>query len=539
MFRPFFLRKPTPPVLVLAYDLLPTELWDEIFRHLRWDEDLLQTAKVCKIFNILCLSLFFARYKVPSLDSQELCVDSAVPPALQLSCTPLRSQRLVCQFNHPVGVQRGLAALRNIIGRSNTLRHVDLTFSQDLRDAHERDVSVPGALRSPWRMHLEFWSALSAMALKAPAGRVEIMSQGRFFEGRAADVAGWNRFTRPAASNRSSLFRKRRTTPQPWPIGAPFGYTGRVDLYHIYSVSMHSLSDPNPDSTKAYNTLFVFNAHLVETLYLNTSQLPATLLSDVLPMLDLPALTNVIVPSGVQPASMTEFLLRHPKLEVFEHADYYNRGLQQDSDGGGVLTPTTHPIVHPGLLELKAQGIAGIQRALTALGSSPSLSTLSLTLYPNKSDRERLAELSLGLRVIAERPTDSPPISLALKVMDVDPSSLQIVRRRIPSASFFSLDDEASAIIRSLHCVHEVKITSASRETTTAMLPWLALFPALGKVTFDVAEDEFFERLGPLPDPTAKQEAYDTLRMLVEGMLQGVEVEVWLGCSFGYNDMSP
>ncbi|KAJ7614987.1 hypothetical protein FB45DRAFT_1035782 [Roridomyces roridus] len=315
MFRPLF-RKPPPPhppvALVLAHDLFPAELWDEIFRHLMRDEDLLQTAKVCKLFKVLCLSLFLARHKVPSLDSLELRVDSTILPALQLSDTPLRSQRLVCQFN-TVGVQRGLAALRDIIERSDTLRRVDVTFSRHLWDAHERDVWVPEASRSRWRMHHEFWSALSAMALKAPAGRVEVMWYGKFFEGRAADVAGWNRCSRPAASNKMSLFRKRRTTqmtPQPSPIGAPFGYPGRLEFYQIYSVSMHSLSDPNPDSTKAYNTLFVFNAYLVKTLYLNTSHLPA----DVLPMLDLPALTEVHVPTGIEPESMTDFLLRHPRI---------------------------------------------------------------------------------------------------------------------------------------------------------------------------------------------------------------------------------
>ncbi|KAJ7614968.1 hypothetical protein FB45DRAFT_1064582 [Roridomyces roridus] len=216
MFRPFLFRKPPPPrppvALVLAHDLLPTELWDKIFRHLGWDEDFLQMAKVCKLFNILCISLFLARYKVPSLDSPELRVDSTILPALQLSDTPLRSQCLVCQFNYPVGVQRGLAALRDIIERSDTLRRVDVTFSQNLWDAHERDVWVPEALRSPWRMHHEFWSALSAMALKSPVGRVEIMWEDRFFEGRAADVAGWNRFSRRAAWNKMSFFRKRRTT---------------------------------------------------------------------------------------------------------------------------------------------------------------------------------------------------------------------------------------------------------------------------------------------------------------------------------------
>ncbi|KAJ7614996.1 hypothetical protein FB45DRAFT_873852 [Roridomyces roridus] len=350
---------------------------------------------------------------------------------------------------------------------------------------------------------------------QSTCGRVEIMSQGRFFEGRAAEVAGWNRFTRPAASNKMSLFRKRRTTqmtPQPGPVGAPFGYTG-VDLHHIYSVSMYSLSDPNPDSTKAYNTLFVFNGDLVETLDLTTSHLPATLLSDVLPMLDLPALTHVIVPSGVEPASMTDFLLHHPKLEVFEleHADCYMPSLPHDSD------------------------IARIVRALTTLGSSPSLSTLSLTIYPHKSDRERLAELSPGLNAIAQRPMDSPPIFLALKIMDVDHSSPHITIRRIPSASFFALDDEASAITRSLHCIHEAKIISSSRETATATLTWLALFPALRKVTLHV----YLEMLEPIPDAAAKREAYDALRRLAEGMLRGVEVEVRLGCSFGYNDMSP
>ncbi|KAJ7614969.1 hypothetical protein FB45DRAFT_1035765 [Roridomyces roridus] len=284
---------------------------------------------------------------------------------------------------------------------------------------------------------------------------------------------------------------------------------------------MYSLSDPNTDSVNAYTTLFVFDAGHVDTLYLNTSHLPATLLSDVLPMLDFRFLTHVAVPAGIEPAFMTDFLLRHSRLRVFEHAEYY----------GGQPTLTTHPIVHPRLLELKAQGIAGIERALTALGSSPSLSTLSFTICPNKHDSERLADLSPGLRVIAQRPMDTPPILLALKVMDIDHSSPHIIIMvpRIPNASFFSLgDDEASAIIRSLHCVHEVKITSASRETASAMLPWLALFPALRKVAFDVYEDECLERFGPLPGASAKQEAHDGLRRLAEGMLEGVVVEVGL-----------
>ncbi|KAJ7614967.1 hypothetical protein FB45DRAFT_936539 [Roridomyces roridus] len=169
------------------------------------------------------------------------------------------------------------------------------------------------------------------------------MSEGRFFQGRAADVAGWNTFCRPAGSNKRSFFRKRPTTPmapQQRPVGAPNGSTGPLDLSRIYSVSLHTLSDPNPDSANAYTTLFVFNADLVDTLYLNTSHLPTTLLSDVLPMLDFPFLTHVVVPAGIEPASMTDFLLRHSRLQVFEHAEYY----------GGQPTLTTHPIAHPGLL---------------------------------------------------------------------------------------------------------------------------------------------------------------------------------------------
>ncbi|KAJ7614927.1 hypothetical protein FB45DRAFT_936442 [Roridomyces roridus] len=526
-------RQKVPAANLLAQDLLPVELWDEIFSLVIDDDDLLRAARVCKVFNIICIHLHLARHQIPSLaeSHSQLQVKSAALPALLLSGTALRADRLGCHFDTDLGIQRGLAALRHIISRSDTLGRVDLAFDGDLSTAYERDTSVPEPLRSQWRILHEFCGALSAMALKVPAGKVVVILRGALYGGHAVDVAGWNWYKKPQPPvpplmQRISLRKQniRAETPPPrlpctvppYPSELRLHYVQNdsvsMHVYNINSVSMHSPSE---------FTLFVFNGNTIDTLDLSASPISARLLSSLLRTLEFPALATLVVSDGIAPDDWTAFLLRHPALKKFQYV--------LDHDTAPLALEAIQPIVHPGLRELHADGISNIERAMAALGSSPSLSVLHFTIYPSAA--ERLRTLSPVLRLIAQWPADLLPVNLALEIRDGNliPHHVGGWRgARLAAEHCFFIDDEATAIARSLYCVHGVTITCWTGGMGRAALTWLALLPALRRADFALYLEELPRGRDDGSHAMVWQNEYEKFKHTAMAALPGVQIEVHL-----------
>ncbi|KAJ7614925.1 hypothetical protein FB45DRAFT_1064553 [Roridomyces roridus] len=515
-FTPSVSRRRVSTAPRAGQDLLPIELWDEIFSLLT-DEDLLRAARVSKPFNILCIRVHVARHKLPSVAESQasLQVKSAALPALQLSCTTLGAERLFCHFDTDLGIQRGLEALATIIGRSGTLRRVDLKFNVILCCLHERDTSVPQPLRSRWRIMHKFCGALSAMALKAPAGKVVVIARSYLYEGHAVDVAGWNWHSKPLPPKLPLLPRRlfRRNTrlePSPrLPCMVPRRST-TLPWDHVYdteSVSMHSSLDPQ-------FTLFVFNDDAIEILDLRHSPISSSLLFASLRTLEFPALVTLIIPDGIVSHDWAAFLLRHPALRSFAY-------MLEDNNTASPAPGTIHcqPIAHPGLREITAWGISNIERAMTVLGSSPSLSVLRFAIYPSAA--ECLRDLIPTLGIIAQLPA---PVSFTLEIKDDDMShSLGGHRGRgsgLSAEHCLLVDDEVSASTRALHCIDRVTIRCSAGDMARAALKWLALLPALRLVEFDLYLEGWPQGKD---DGLAWRDACEEFRRTAVGALHGVE----------------
>ncbi|KAJ7614924.1 hypothetical protein FB45DRAFT_1064552 [Roridomyces roridus] len=498
------LRPPPTKTPSLAQDLHPVEIWNAIFSHLPDHQSLLRTARVCRAFNVLCVDLYLAQNNIASLSrSLSLELYSGMLPVVRLSCIPtLPMERIACSFAC-VGVQRSLSTMRDVIRKSPALLRVDLTFRHDLLKTYELDTWV----RSDWRMLRELYRVLAAMADRSP-GEVVVFAGNTVYVGCAGDVGEWKlggqtRQTRPVLRARNILqrlvLRKRRivedeATTLPRTNGT---YPGHLQLFHIFSVTVNSLPG---------HTLMVFDSSTIDTLYLNSTPIYTSLLSALLPLLDLPALHQLSVPDGLIPEALSSFLIRHPTLRSFRHE---SRG-RSESSGPLIESPPT--MEHPGLHELIAHGIPNITRALNALGRSPNLHIFEFILYP--SVNENLSTLSMVLRIIGElRPADRKlPTHLSLKIKN--PPSPDI-----SADQFFQHSTDSTATTRALNSVQIVTITCWSQDMAHASLPWLALLPALQKA-------RFWLHLEDGRAPPQFRATYEEFREPAMRALPGVEVQV-------------
>ncbi|KAJ7493614.1 hypothetical protein FB451DRAFT_1214917 [Mycena latifolia] len=444
--------------------ILPLEIWDIIFYDVA-DMDLLRAAVVCRAFNGLCISIYLARY-YSYAQPIRLSASSHIISALQLSCDTPHITQLVCRLWRS-RLRHNLVSLRELIQRSNALREIRLTFSRDLFYTPNFPQGSPYSRRDLLRA---FCAMLSTMASKVP-GPVVVIADGSWqsyatlFTCRAKDIADWRldlfQFN-PGRGLLGVLQRIRRKDRPPTvrrPVRLHTGKTSKEQpLTKIHAVSIMTVrNDPGP--FRCY-TLVVFNTSSITSLSLHTRpHIPAEQWTAMLPHLTFPALWELALKTdGIEPIILREFLLRHTALKAF----LYPHSLQKGESMHPYLLSS--PIAHPGLTHIDASGVDNINRAMESLHPSPLLVDL-------RWSADDLVGMEPALRLLSQRSKEAKLSLLIYTQRSADPPLM---------------DAEAVEIARTLHCIPTINITCWSTRMALKTLPWLAAFPALRLVTFQL-----------------------------------------------------
>ncbi|KAJ7493655.1 hypothetical protein FB451DRAFT_1490905 [Mycena latifolia] len=453
--------------------IVPLEVWDIVFHELA-DTDLLRAAVVCRAFNTLCISIHLGRYNnsAVSLASGKLSTFSHIIPRLQLSYRPEITQ-LVCHF-WSAGVYQNLVSLRDLIKRSNTLREIILTFSGDLFNAHRFAQRTPYSQLDVLRL---FCTMLSTMASKAP-GPVIVAFPDGLFTCRAKDITSWrldllqfNSGMRPHVLI-ERMGRAFRSTPPAFSWTTIRLHNGKTSrgraLTKIHSVNVLSVQHDNgPGPFRSYS-IIIFNISYITSISLyRCDDIPPEQWTAILPNLTLPALQEFIVATdGIEPTILGEFLVRHEKLEKFDYCPW-------PPNGGTAFSPIGLPIAHPSLANIVTSGVENTNRVMECLHRSPLLDSLKIGFVGG--DTTSIAGLNSTFRLISQRPHNAHiRLELILFAEDSDGTDA-----RTPF-----MDDEAVDIVRTLHCIWSVELTSRTAGAGLRTLPWVALLPSLRRAAF-------------------------------------------------------
>ncbi|KAJ7236587.1 hypothetical protein B0H12DRAFT_1327254 [Mycena haematopus] len=451
----------------ISGEILPAELWDLVLQHLDQPlRSLLTLATVCQSFNRLCIQRYLLCNGVPadSLAAGNIEINAAHLPALLVSCYTPPIQRLSCTEFADIG---SLKLTKRIVEKSLSLREVSLAFPRDLLggppDVHgERQL---GAL----------CDLIHSMCLKIADGPVILMSGGLFFRCTARDIPHWQLYEvpnevskgfwrRPAGIPAYAIVRDR--SEQPLKIN-PIPSLSSISIRCFWFQSC---------------ALIVVNPECAHSLYLGTvgpllaeHSIPGPELSQILPLLTLPALRNVhLHTTTVDPTVLADFLLRHPSVTSLAYEPP-----ETDLRPPVFLSP---PIAHPALARIHVSDPIHILAVLDSAGASPALADISLPyIRGDLRVHASAAALAAALRRIALHPRQTT-LTLALG-----------------SLSRRALDPAECAAAESLQCVVRVVVECASIGDARAVLPWLTRLPVVGRVEFRVGRGVF--RWGSARDP--------------------------------------
>ncbi|KAJ7609230.1 hypothetical protein DFH06DRAFT_1247653, partial [Mycena polygramma] len=176
----------------------------------------------------------------------------------------------------------------------------------------------------------------------------------------------------------------------------------------------------------------------------------------VLPYVTLPALVHLTIYEPIDPAALGEFFRRHPLISV----------IHDHANGASMFLDA--PVTLQRLTEISCVDIRRLAPLLDAFDRSPQLTRISI---PFQCDtRSAAATLTDALRRLRTSSL-SLPICLVLDVVE--------------SEFFEALPLD---VARRLHGVDWVIVRCDTLIAASALVPWIALFPALQRVEFEIGE---------------------------------------------------
>ncbi|KAF7348996.1 hypothetical protein MVEN_01420700 [Mycena venus] len=467
-------------------DILPVEIWDLVIGELALQlEYLLTLAKVCRVFNQLCIARYLLGYGVSaeSLAAGSIEIDQGNLPALLVSRSAPPLRWLCCRGLGGNQVLRNFERIKTILNHSPALCRLSLAFRYDLLKSFH-DTHRP----SEKSLLVALCGLMHAMSSKI-AGPVVIMSEGSLFRCTPEDILRWQLHDageKPFISKAASKFLRR-------PIGISSYAIIRdeheqpIKVKPITSIGSISIcSIPSLSGSFQSCTFIVFNSESAHSLYLGRTgtalaahSISSPELTALLPHITLPALRDVhLNTTTIEPAVLADFLLRHPSIVSFAYDP------PEAEPRPSILSP---PIAHPALACIRVMHSSDVVAVLDSVGRSPALQDIAFRYDHNLP--------SAALRRIALQPRDT---------------ALQLTLG--PPARRGALDKAEIALAESLRCIVRITVDCASVSDARALLPWLNKLPELQRVEFRSARGIF--RWGAeRRDPHA-----DTVRFLEDAM---------------------
>ncbi|KAJ6474772.1 hypothetical protein C8R45DRAFT_1077457 [Mycena sanguinolenta] len=469
-----------------SVDILPVELWDLVLQHLDVPlQSLLTLATVCQSFNRICIQRYLVCHGVSteSLAAGDIEIDGTHLPALLLSCYTPPIQRLSCIGSALLG---NLKLTKRIVKKYLSLRELSLEFPRDILEGH-------ADLCSHTRL-TALYDLIHAMSSKI-AGTVIVMSEGLLFRCTPMDILHWQLNEIP-----DEILSVSRMTSKFWRRPAGISAYAIVRDQCEQPVKVKIILSLSSMSIRCFWfqawTLIVVNAESAYSLHLGTvgppfagHSLPGSKLSEILPLLTLPALRRVHLNTTTIDASVVaDFILRHPAVTSLAYEPP-----ETDIRPTIFLNP---PVAHPGLTHIQVSDPIHIPAVLDSAGASPALAEISFPYIRGDLRIQTPAfALASALRRLA---IHSRPVALTLTLR--------------PPMSRRPLDAAEIAAAESLHCVVRIVAECPSTSDARTLLPWLSKLPALAQVEFRVGRSVF--RWGNAKDPQTS----GTLRFLDDAM---------------------
>ncbi|KAF7296901.1 hypothetical protein MIND_00921900 [Mycena indigotica] len=460
---------------------LPIELWDNVISLLDVpQQSLLALCRVSHTFNTVAITHFLLREEVShqSLAAREIEVNVRQSPlilsalAMSHSLHPLR--RLVCKqtptyANSKLGER--LQCIQRIVDKSPNLGELVIEFDRNVFNS-AAVVAAPHLLRT-----------LLHRFVQTRAGTVAVFNGALASRCLAEDVLHWkfDDTVEYTGSGPRRGMRKLFGANQPTP---KHGYVILRDdtlsrtmdpVASLAGVSLKRLATPS--SLSLPGTIIELNPGRTAHLSLGpkdkvlSMSLTSAELDVVLPNQRIRGLVFLDITLGdISPPALSSFL---------EQNRTTLRQITYNPVQGSSGSLLTCPIALPALDSLHTADPVRLIELLDAFGSSPQLRSLHFC-YPETGPES----LTPVLARITRHQQD-----LALHLRQGDPGALNV--------DATPLSEACETATRALHHVTHIDIECpvVASAHTRAMIPWLALFPALQQVIFRSVQGMF--RWGP------------------------------------------
>ncbi|KAJ7049048.1 hypothetical protein C8F01DRAFT_1185978, partial [Mycena amicta] len=453
----------------MAHEILPIELWDNVFSALDTSQSsFLVLSTVCRVFNEVAIARFLLREGVTreALATKDLEIEPCSLRAIALSLSLCPLCRLVCTLPVDGRLLGHLRCLERIIARSPQIEELCLEFSQD--------ILAVGAKRATAALDVVY--GLLHRIAQTNSSSVAVLSGAFIFRCNAEDVLQWKLrdtdFAGSSLARARKLFGRRPSAQTPGfvVLRDAKGQAIRLPvLPYLSGISVRRMGFAPPTSP-AYlpGTLIEFNPGRGNYLTLGPKRpspgahtLSGTPLSAVLTQLYMPSLRFLeIVTDGILLDTLAAFLRRH-KATLVQIAYAPLRAY---------TTPLIREAISlPKLVSLRTNNPIHLIALLDAFGESPALRSLTFKYAANTPSI---------LGPILTR-IQAHPRQLALYIQLVDGA----VGPSFATPTFSAPVEAATRALTNITTV-DIECPSLTSQPTRAIIPWLALFPALERVTF-------------------------------------------------------
>ncbi|KAJ7436985.1 hypothetical protein B0H11DRAFT_1936286 [Mycena galericulata] len=171
-------------------------------------------------------------------------------------------------------------------------------------------------------------------------------------------------------------------------------------------------------------------------------------------VINFPSLKSLRICDNIDPAVVTQFLLRHPEIDTLSYAPHVSCSNEQIA---------THPLALPRLERLDCEDPSHFGPLLDAFYTSPHLKDFSFRF--RRQSPAAVGALKCGLRRLSLVPIS---INLRMNIWDIGKEPWEPIG-----------DDEAT-IVGCLYGVSTVYINASSISDVGRVIPWLGAAPARG-----------------------------------------------------------
>ncbi|KAJ7062623.1 hypothetical protein C8F01DRAFT_1230270 [Mycena amicta] len=452
----------SPPLAREALDILPSELWEGVFVHVAPATSLLAAARVCRLFNDLCIPVFLATHGKTVSDffkpEIRLVERTGTLEALAIMVTnkDLPAEKMSCYLSRPkTRYAARLRRLSRITARCPALKELYISFEDDFYTA-------------PRAAAIGLSAFVSSLA--KDAGPMVILHPEDIWLCRPS------RLVTPFGNN---------PLITPPPNAAPASWWLSVlplsTLLFLLSVNLQLVEQSSAASRCSILTL---NGGSIETLSDKWRPQLGNLFSTILRNAVFTRLRTLCISSDVHdPEALRRFLVIHPGLVRVEYAPPTRKLNIYDSKTKLRRPLVDPPLAHPGLVSLHTSNELGRLLPSFDLSLCPNLHIFEFQISPFLSHSAALAFLD-DLRLIADQLDGTRAITLKLWIMNS--RGFPLWNKRSYTSVFHPCawvdTPEALTTAASLRGFSKVEIHINTLHTGHRILPWLAIFPQLQEV---------------------------------------------------------